>query len=444
MCTYPASAVEVPNAVFDDPDFRTELSNFLTCPDKVDWIPSPPPSQYITALLTGILRTVGSVPDVPRITKRIRDEIGQALYSDQDDKAKNEWRRSSLWLLIRVAIQTSLDRSMSGHAVYKAFMLFFICTLAADANEAELSGDLLHLMSAKILRRLCKLGDSAPGWLSDVALTTCARLQDALEIRWAMLQAAKLPPPPWDPSQLDLTRDTQLSLLHSREYLCSALTNQDHNPAHTSFHPKNHIRGTLEDFLSSNGTFFEDAFRANPFLSLFDVEQSVEQEIDDWVTCVIDIFQACMQLEILMDKYLSSAHHIILATDSSADSSWTYNVTLEHHSIMLLTALELWVALDVLVVGEVPILSDYSPEIPAVFLEQLLLRKSMNSQRLSRAYQYLSSRHSRSYQGWSVLSHEFTESSLPVRYYETCPEMQRLKARIDAEVSNCKPYMFTR
>ena len=441
MCSYPALAVEVPNAVFDDPDFRTELSNFLTCPNKVDWnpsYPSPPRSQYITALLTGILRTVGSVPGFPRITKRIRDEIGPLCYDDQHPQVKNEWRRSSLWLLTRVAIQTSLERSMSGRAVYKAFILFFICALAADANEAELSSDLLHLMSAKILRRLCKLGDSAPGWLSDVALTTCARLQDALEVRWAALQAAKPLPPLWNLSQLDLTRDTQLSLSHSREHIRGVLENQAHNPAHASFHPKNHIRGTLEDFLSSNGTFFEDAYHTNPSLSIFDFEQSVEQEIDDWVTCVTDVFQACAQLEILIDKYLSSAHHI---SSTGTGCPPAYRPTLEH--IIFLTALELWVALDMLVVGEVPILSDYSPEVPIVFLEQLLLRKPMNFQRLSRAYQYLSSRHSRSYQGWSVLSDEFTENSLPVRYYETCPEMQCLKARIDAEVSNCKPYMFT-
>ncbi|KAF8132556.1 hypothetical protein EV363DRAFT_1328807 [Boletus edulis] len=304
-------------------------------------------------------------------------------------------------------------------------MLFFICSLAIDANNAKISSDLHHLMSTKILRRLSKLGPSTPGWLSDMALRTCGCLQDTLEVRWASERATKSPPPPWNPSQLDLTKDTYLSLLHSHEYLHNALAGPAHKPGRTPFRFKDHVRGTLEDFLSSNGTFFEEAYRSGPYICLFDVERSVEQGIDDWVASITDVFQACAQLETLMDKYLSSAHHM--------DRFVTYDATPEHRSIMLLTALELWVALDQLVVKEIPILADYSPEVPTVFLERLLLRKSMNFQRLSRAYWYLSSRHSQSHLGWSVLSDEFTEDSFPLRYYECSPNLQHLKAHIEAE-----------
>ena len=58
-----------------------------------------------------------------------------------------------------------------------------------------------------------------------------------------------------------------------------------------------------------NGTFFEEAYHVSPYVTLYDVEQAVEQGIDDWVACVTDVDEACIQLEILMDKYLSSSLH---------------------------------------------------------------------------------------------------------------------------------------
>ena len=45
---------------------------------------------------------------------------------------------------------------------------------------------------------------------------------------------------------------------------------------------------------------------------------------------------------------------------------------------MLLTIIELWIALDKLVVEQIPILRDYSPKIPILLLEQLLLHDPLH------------------------------------------------------------------
>jgi hypothetical protein len=440
--SYPGSVVETPNEVFDDGDFQFGLANFLSRTNAVDSeSPLPPPAhpQYINAVFNCILRNVGRTADAPcvakhtapltstlrgvgrpvdvsRIIKHVRDHVG--WWWETGSKLKDAWRRSPLWLLIRVAIQTSVNRSL-GHASYKRFTLFFICTFASDESKATLSSDLLHLMSSKILRRLSKLGSSdTPDWLSEMALKTCTCLREILDARWEQLNAR--PSPFRNPSQNELTRDTQLSLLDSREYIRNALANP--GLQRTPFHPSHRPRGTIQDFLSSNGIFFDEAYDVDPGVTLYDVEQSVEEGIDNWFVCVTNVDEACAQIEILMDKYMMKVCELRLRSPQDM-------------STRLLTAIELYVALDKLVLKEIPMLAEYPPDIPIACLGTLLLHKATSLHRLSCAYQYLSARHSQSRSGWSILSDEIVEDSFPVRYYNQSSHLQQLKARIEEDAA---------
>jgi hypothetical protein len=431
----------MPNEAFDDGDFQLELANFLSCPNDVDLdSPLPPPthSQYINTLLDGILQNIDRADDVPRatkhtapprslrggptvdvlrVTKRVRDHVGRSWMIQ--GAVKDIWRRSPLWLLVRVAIQTSLNCSLS-RTSYKRFMLFLMCTLARDESITGLSSDMLHFMSSRILRRLSKLGSSTTDCLPEMALKTCTCLRELLDARWEQLNVR--PSPFRNPSQDELTRDTQLSLLDSHEYIRKALANTGPKLHGTPFHPTHRRRGNIKDFLSSNGTFFDEAYESDPDATLYDVERSVEEGIDDWLASVTDVDEACAQLEILMDKYMMK------------DWELTRKLTnAEHMSTKLLTGIELYIALDKLVVKEVPMLADYPPEISIGGLERLLLRKTTSLHRLSCAYQYLSARHSRSRSRSSVLSNEFTEDCFPVRYYDQSPHLQQLKARIEED-----------
>lgn len=121
-----------------------------------------------------------------------------------------------------------------------------------------------------------------------------------------------------------------------------------------------------------------------------------------------------------MDKYIQKAYYSSQACRNP-----------EEASITLLTAVELFVAFDKLVMKEIPMLANYSPEIPLAFLEKLLLWKTTSLYWLARAYRYLYARQSQSRQGWSLLSGEFTEYSFAVRYYDQSPHLQQLKARIE-------------
>jgi hypothetical protein len=426
ICSYPGPAIEILNAVFEDEGFLSELANFLVRmnDDILDAASTTRKAQstvleardtthprYITELLTGILRSVGRPADIIRITKRVGDDV---VWNN----SKLPWRRSPLWLLIRVAVQTSLDRSTLGQDTYKGFMLFFMCCLANENICADLSNDLLHSMSAKLSRRLRKLGSSAPDWLSHIVLETCTSLRSTLEKRWRQVQDAQRKSPPWTPSQLDLTRDVELSLLGSRAYIRNCLAPHIFDPLDTPFNPQHRRRGSLDDFLSSDGAFFEEAYRTEPHVTLYDVERAVEEGIDDWVDRVANNDEACVKLEILGNKYSSSA-------------LMTYADNPELLSVMMLTTIELWVALDKIAIKETPMLADYSPEIPTRLLEHLLVCKTGSLRRLHHAHQYLSRRHSESHSGWSVFSSSITTDSFSVRFYRGSSHLQRLEVQIE-------------
>ena len=97
---------------------------------------------------------------------------------------------------------------------------------------------------------------------------------------------------------------------------------------------------------------------------------------------------------------------------------------------MLLTTIELWVALDKIAIKEIPMLADYSPEVPTSLLEVLLLSKTASLHRLRHAHEYLSHRHSRPQRQWSVFSSTITADSFAVRFYGQSSHLRRLKAQI--------------
>ncbi|KAH0834181.1 hypothetical protein J3R83DRAFT_11490 [Lanmaoa asiatica] len=428
ICSYPGPAIEIPNAVFNDAVFRSELANFLVRMNEDELDPDTgklltersaidrrdtTDPRYITELLTGILRGAGRpAADVVRITKRIGDDVVVSSGSPIP------WRRSSLWLLIRVVLQTTLEPSPHGRDSYKAFMLFFLARLAKEAIRAELSNDLLHFMSAKISRRLRKLGAFAPTWLSDAALETCRGVRRVLDDRWEQVQAAQRASPPHAFSELDLARDVQLSLLCSRDYLGNRLLGHDEVPSFP-FLPDHRPRGTLENFLSIDGAFFTEAFRAEPHITLYDVEQAVERGIDAWVDSVVNADAACVKLEVLTKKYSSSA------VKAYADNP-------EQLSIMLLTTIELWVALDRIATRSIPLLADFSPEVPTHLLQKLLLRKAGHLHRLRHVYRYLSRRHSQFRSGCSAFSSDVSEDAFAIRFFNQSDHLQKLADRIEA------------
>jgi hypothetical protein len=175
LCSYPGPAVEVPANTFEDTAFLEEFSSFLV-QMNVDIFDSAATTtkvgstvveerdsahpRYITDLLTQILLGMGATVEIPRIRKRIADDILRK------DASMPSWRRSPLWLMIRVALQTSLYSMAGNHIDYKAFMVFMMGNVLHRAVESQLPSDLLFCMRVKMSRRLYKLGTVAPDFVA--------------------------------------------------------------------------------------------------------------------------------------------------------------------------------------------------------------------------------------------------------------------------------------
>ncbi|KAI6009769.1 hypothetical protein BKA83DRAFT_3401495 [Pisolithus microcarpus] len=142
-------------------------------------------------------------------------------------------------------------------------MLFFMNGLAREAMDRGMPDDVLHWVSAKISRRLTKLGESAPDWLSDSVLQTCTGIRILLDSRWEQVRERDAFSPAWNPLSLSVLPDTRLSLLDSHRYISDIL-----NSSHSATKPVNSAtgsrpRGDLDLFLSMSGDFFGDAYKTD-------------------------------------------------------------------------------------------------------------------------------------------------------------------------------------
>ena len=417
LCSYPGPAIQVSSEVFADASFLQELASFLIQMD-IDVLDSTSTTieagstvceahpRYISGLLVGILSGFGQPASVDRITKRIADEV---LWED----AYRPWRRSPLWLVIRVALQTSLDRDM-----YKTFMLFFHTYLLQICIQRDFSSETLHLMRIKMARRLSKLTHIVPDDVSQVVSDTANKTEVLLQRRWKSFQTRQSTSPPWDPNGLDFDRDTAITLNNSRPYLINALRSTSPSYSPNPFSPSHQPRlANTTDFRLFSDVQLRNAVTNDGHIALADFELCVERHLDDWVkSCPPgddppDLIASCFS------QYISSARDI-------------YGTNPEENSIMILTCLDLWKALDTLAIRQCSLLRSYSPEIPRNFLHPLLLHRPDSLERAELIEKYISQRHGEAFCPTSIFSGDATETSFAARYYRTSSELQRLHESI--------------
>ena len=378
--------------------------------------------RFVTEMLTGLLRAIGQPHDVTRIYKHTRDDV---VWKD----AFKPWRRCPSWLLLRVALQTSLMQNQveEPHVRYKSFMLFFMTQILRSALKACLSSDTIFLMTAKITRRALKLGVvDATAWLQYVATTT-ADAQQELRRRWVLVE--KHPDlfatqGSWDPSQLSLLSDTELRLSRLRPYLAKVSARVASPPTNHPFTSDCGRRISrcspslpeLSPFLEGNGSQVR--------LSLTDLELWVGNSLDDWLCANMERQDAVTALAALIDTYISTA-------------SLTYKDMPEDISLMILTSMDLWAALDRLALHHCALLHKYSPEFPPSLFEPLLLPQKSQMERLLRVEQYLDRRRAAAVPQFPSIFHSVdTTNSFPVQYTQQSPRHKKLQQKIKEEAKS--------
>ncbi|KAK7447753.1 hypothetical protein VKT23_014011 [Stygiomarasmius scandens] len=433
--SFPGPAIALAIQHFDNPYFCHEFASFLAQmnSDVLDSVATTQKAgstvveqkdsadpRYITSLLTGILRGIGKPADVARIRKRMADDV---LIGENKGLP---WRRSMIWLVLRVSMQTHFKDSSE----YKIFMAYFMLDILKQVHDAGYDSELLYCMQVKTAGRLHKLQDSAPDPLVQKAHDIADCVQALLSGRWKEVQIAQAHSSPWDPSFLreHEERDTSLSLKNCGSYIERILdlartsvpsTRSDFTP-HEAARP---LRD-LQDF----GIYAEARDLGNDLgretsIALADLELSVQRNLEGWVNRAVgrkDI-NSVTALFNIFNGYLSKAKH-------------HYRERQEDLSIMMLTFFELWVALDRVAVAIHPLLAEYSPEVPQELFHPLLLRKESSIQQLIRLLDYLRRRHDNATYG-TVYTDGSSSTSFAVRYFQQSSNLLKLKAEIEAVAS---------
>ncbi|OBZ77705.1 hypothetical protein A0H81_01997 [Grifola frondosa] len=357
--------------------------------------------RYITKLLTGILRGMGKEAEIERIHKRVADDV---LWDD----VKLPWRRSSLWLVMRVVLQTYFHRQSGNDDDYKSFMIFLMTKILLQALDRDFSSDLLFCMRVKISRRLFKLGTSAPDFLARWVLEVAEKVEVRLTKRWTTIQETHTRASSWNLDELNIADDTHLSLTNSRDHLSRILT-QSLPPAwSSSFESRHPIRFTrFSQFITADTSNVSSTCNPDPHLALADFEACVEGTLFDWLSAVVDVDSACLAMAYCMQQYWGKRE--------------VYEGNQENMSIMYLTLLELWIAMDQLALRGCPLLHDYSPEIPPHLFERLLLPKPTSS-----------------FAKRSVFSDEVDHDTFTVRFFATSEKHQQLEIRVEEQAARAK------
>lgn len=429
QCSYPGPVIAVRLPEIKDLTFIAEFSSFLEQMNREELEEAMPivskggskhvetrdtaHPKFITEMLTGILRGIGQPVSIERLRKRIADDV---VWKDTN----LPWRRSPLWLVMRVALQSTLDRSAEGqyYSQYKAFMIFLMAQILDIALEQQLPSDILFVMNAKLGRRAYKMKERMPKFLLSKVLDQVSRTARILETRWTRQSHQAYIN--WKPQTLSFSPDTHISLVNGGSYLAAVINRKVTTIMSNGSNANHKTREAIElhripkrKIISVSG--------AERYIALADFELWVRQCLDGWLTTNLQREEACQELSECITDYTTAGKE-------------AYECNPESISILLLTTMELWIALDKVAVGKYPLLAEYFPEFPENIFHRLLLPRHHQMKRLRRIETYLHERRIKANaSNPSIFSSVVGAKTFAVRYFENSLVHQKLEQSIQRE-----------
>lgn len=370
----------------------------------------------VTQMLMPLLEAVGSSVDVPRLRKRVRDDVSI-------QKSELPWRRLPFWLVLRVATQRQLCLNLGnerGRACYK----FLICTVLAQLLEecaGQLSPELTMMLKAKLCRRLAKLemdksrAHSASATYKQLFSSIGPMLKgliekatEQVESAWANFKVAIARPIP----QLPLRADEQalrLSLPNSEKYLDNLLTlprAQRRDPASLHIPPLGD--GTMEQVTK----FADRYFKLTKLETRIKTKQTLAPEAG------LDFQTRCLELaQLIFDLFAAVGD--------------AYDSNPEQMSIFILNLFDLWVEMDECAVKACPLLREYAPVFGPELLDVLHLPTLSSMQRLQDIQRHLSSRFNKCRFAHQTIFSEPDENCFAAQYLEQSPGLRNLRQQIE-------------
>lgn len=421
---FPAIAVHVPKDVLKDPDFQSTIANTVATmshqrvPQAAARARKAGQSHeeeretasptVVTELLSSILLGFGSEVSSQSIRKHTREEV---LWNN----SKLPWRRSPTWVLVRVTLQLSLQRAgLLDGDIYKKFMVYFMAHILEMAQARSLNSDILHTMSAKIVRRLSKLRYADSGhWIGPIrrAIEETSHLLDE---RWhSIRQACEAPIELSGLSNIDPDRDVHLSL-HGLDNFLSTISLREDVSANSHLLPESRVQALDRFKLPDLSHFDQPSCGYKPF-QLAAIESWVADNLDSWIQDKVNQLQTCGSLANLLSGYHGAARSY-------------YENSPEGTSRMLLTLLEIWIAMDKAAVTQIPLMRQYSAHVPTELYKGILLSHIQDMGRLHEAEEYLLNREvdAKKENNPSIFSSFGTKDCFSSQYFDQSPSHQTL------------------
>jgi hypothetical protein len=275
-------------------------------------------------------------------------------------------------------------------------------------------------MRVKTTRRLSKLGPAVSPEIYEFVHDISKETEALLSKRWMAFQDNGSISTTLQPEGIDFIADTAISLEKSYNYIEKMLRSASHGLSLTRFTPSHILRlDTLRDFAQFADDKLASAISKDQRVAIADFELTVERDLESWVAASTNDEDAPGVISSCIQQYWKGAKGL-------------YGTNAEDNSIMILTIMDLWVALDTLSIRQCPLLEQYSPEIPSDFLHLLLLRRSSTLDRAFRIEEYLCRRHESAHELPSVFSNSDSISSFAVKYFFASEHLQRLHDEIIA------------
>lgn len=445
---FPSRAVAIPSHVFEDELFQETLAEFL---QKASL---EPVKQYaattlkagsqayesrdtsspaiIGQLLITMLEAVGRKHPSMLTRKRVRDEVCWG------DGAETPWRRSATWLVLRVGIQRTLCSLLGPHGAihYKFFMCYLhstLCHKLATEPSSPTPADRLAFARTKLARRIAKMEEQNVPCSSEASavfqalfnrnearfMSVLRLLQKTLDDRGSQLRNRHTKKIYRLPKRAD-PESTVLSLYHSRGILDRILTEVYSGQPRAQINLPQSQSGAKRYYTWVNA-------QHNEYLSPVDCYCLAEFE----TRLVGEVRNALESDRINNEHAILELQRQLRIYQSRACKAYKENA--EQLSLMLLTLMEVWMAVDLLTVRLFPLLVDYDPGFPRDLMHPLKVPKLSDMHRLQHIENYLEQRRN---QASFPLSDFLAKRQRRLLLYDTSINAKRCRSY---PLLSCKP-----
>jgi hypothetical protein len=443
--SFPASASKIKTELFRGTDLRATLAKTIarlasqTAPgfqpqarkagQEHDEMRDTTHPGMVTDFFMSVISALGEPTEISTISKHMRDEV---LWSD----SLQPWRRSSLWLLLRVSMQLQFSRDAtranSKRSLYKPFMAFLLARVLNLARVSNGIGvDFLHAACVKLSRRIKKLkipsedAHCSSSWMEAVS-NILFSTHDLVKMKWqGILDGPGLQMEPKKIEELRPENDLDVSLPELDIFIRDMATRKTNTEATNV-----HLTGEYHELFAHDFPIGRTHY-GDQYFQLASIESWVENHLSQWLDDHIGEENTTLKLRQLIEEYYGMAQSV-------------YGVPYEELprgiSIMYLTIMELWVACDKSACHIYPLVSEYDPEIPMELLQSVLLPFQYQMRRLSIVESYIQSRRDigRSHHGYrpSIFREFGRPTSFAVRFFDSSEAHQALLLQIEREATN--------